>query len=137
MKKAIIAVLAAGTALFSLSGCGSEFVGEWECTMIKDGDRTVKAKDFEEYRDYSISEYFQIEFEKDGSGTISYQLWEDEKGSVDFEWTEDDGKVTMKFDDEDDELNTKKLKGKIKDDELVVTGFGEDDLSVYLEKEED
>ncbi|MBR4622439.1 MAG: hypothetical protein IKO44_02765 [Ruminococcus sp.] len=131
MKKFIIAMLAALTALFCLAGCGSEFVGEWECTKIKDNGETLKASEFKDYYDYDISEFVTLEFDKGGEGTFSYKD-RDEKGSVDFEWEEDDDKVTIKLDKEF--FGTKKLKGKLKDDELVLTGFNEDDFSVYLSK---
>ena len=131
MKKILIAILAALTALFCLAGCGSKFVGEWECTKFKDNGETLKASLFKYYFDYDISEFVTLEFDKGGEGTFSYKD-RDEKGSVDFEWEEDDDKVTIKLDKEF--FGTKKLKGKLKDDELVLTGFNEDDFSVYLSK---
>ena len=128
MKKIFIAMLAALTALFCLAGCGSKFVGEWELSKVKKGDETIKAKDFKEAYGFDISKAMQIEIEKDGTGTMTTNDGDD-KDSEDFEWEEDDNKITLEF--EKKFKGAKKMKGKLKDDELVITFDDDDDDVTY------
>ncbi len=127
MKKAFTAALAFGTALLCLTGCGNKFVGDWECTKVKINGETYKARDFKEETGYDIEDYMQITIDKDGTGSLTF---EDGDFETDFEWESDDDSITFELDD--DLHHNDEIKGKLKDDELVLKI---EDLTVYLSQD--
>jgi len=96
MKRIVSMLAAAACSLALLTGCGNSVVGKWHCVKYSENGEKYTNSECKEDNGYGLSAYYEIEFEKDGTGTLYYRpKGRERKGS--FEYESDGDEYSLEF----------------------------------------
>lgn len=115
-KRLLLPILVIVCTLALFTGCGSSPEGKWHCVKITLDGEKFSNSDCKERNGYSLSVYSEVEFGKDGEGTLIVR----ERGEkeFEFEYEKDEDEYSIDFTKND---RFKKGTAKVEDGKLVLT----------------